>query len=185
MKEEIQKHVRNLFAQGKIKGFLALKQEGTDVGPHLFTKVDELEELSLGDRENPAEARYPLDKILTHIASEHPNETFGVLVRGCDERALRLLFSVSMLDADHVIPSLVRPNWPRSISVGSPFRMHWLQASRSRGLRVARIRLALKWICWANSRSGLIPSTAVSSALAAGTFVRFVIATNVALRKRH
>jgi formate dehydrogenase subunit beta len=104
MKEEIQEHVRNLFAQGKIKGFLALKQEGTDVGPHLFTEAEELGELSLGDRENPAEARYPLDKILTRLASQYPNETFAVLVRGCDERALRLLFSVSMLDADHVIP---------------------------------------------------------------------------------
>ena len=47
MKEEIQKHVRDLFAEGKIKGFLALKQEGSDVGPHLFTKADELEALSL------------------------------------------------------------------------------------------------------------------------------------------
>ena len=104
MKEEIQEYVRNLFAEGKIKGFLGLKQEGTDVGPHLFTNADELGELSLGDRESPAEARYPLDKILTHLANEYPNETLGILVRGCDERALELLFTVSMLDPDHVIP---------------------------------------------------------------------------------
>jgi ferredoxin len=104
MKETIQQHVKDLLTQEKIKGFLALKRDGTDIGPYLFTKVDELEDLSLGDREDPGEARYPLDKILTRLAAEYPNETFAVLVRGCDERALELLFEVNMLDRDHVIP---------------------------------------------------------------------------------
>jgi hypothetical protein len=177
MKEEIQKYVRNLFAEGKIKGFLALKQEGTDIGPHLFTKVDELGELSLGDRENPAEARYPLDKILTRLVSEHPNETFGVLVRGCDERALQLLFTVSMLDADHVIP--VGFACPAELAekhqCWKPFPDALVAGEPAQGVVV----------CWANSSNGLTPSTAVSSASAAGTFVQFAIATSVPLRKLH
>ena len=104
MKEKIQQHVKDLLSEGKIKGFLGLKQQGTHVGPHLFNKADELVDLSLGDRENPAEARYPLDKILTRLAIEYPKENLGVLVRGCDERALELLFAVNMLDRNHIIP---------------------------------------------------------------------------------
>ena len=104
MKETIVQQVKGLLADGKIKGFLALRQQGSDIAPHLFTHGDELEQLSLGDREKPGEARYPLDKILKRLAHEYPNDTFGVLVRGCDERALQLLFAVSMLHRDHVIP---------------------------------------------------------------------------------
>ncbi len=104
MKQEILEYVRNLFAEGKIKGFLGLKQEGTDIGPHLFTRADELEELSFGDRDDPGDSRYPLDKTLTRLASKYPTDTFGVLVRGCDERALQQLYAVSMLHRDRVIP---------------------------------------------------------------------------------
>jgi ferredoxin len=104
MKQEILQFVRNLFAEEKIRGFLGLKQEGTDIGPHLFTRADELERLSFGDRDDPGDSRYPLDKILTRLASKYPKDTFGVLVRGCDERALQQLFSVSMLHRERVIP---------------------------------------------------------------------------------
>ncbi len=104
MKEQIQQHVKNLLAEGKIKGFLGLRQQGTDIGPYLFTTADELEDLSLGDRQDPGDSRYPLDKILKRIAHKYPTDSFGVLVRGCDERALQQLFAVSMLHRDRVIP---------------------------------------------------------------------------------
>ena len=104
MKQEIQNYVKNLFAEGKIKGFLALEQRGTDIAPHMFSNADDLEHLSLGERDDHGEARYPLDKVLTRIAHKYPTETFGVLVRGCDERALQQLFAVSMLHRDRVIP---------------------------------------------------------------------------------
>ncbi len=104
MKEQIQEHVKNLLAEGKIEAFLGLRQQGTDIGPHLFSDADELVHLSLGDRDKHGEARYPLDKILMRLALKYPTETFGVLVRGCDERGLQQLFAVSMLHRDRVIP---------------------------------------------------------------------------------
>lgn len=104
MKEQIQQHVKNLLAEGKIKGFLGLRQQGTDIGPYLFTTADELEDLSLGDRQDPGDSRYPLDKVLKRIVYKYPTDTFGILVRGCDERALQQLFAVSMLHRDRVIP---------------------------------------------------------------------------------
>jgi ferredoxin len=104
MKKQIQQHVKNLLAEGKIKGFLGLRQQGTDIGPYLFTTADELEDLSLGDRQDPGDSRYPLDKVLKRIAYKYPTDSFGVLVRGCDERALQQLFAVSMLHRDRVIP---------------------------------------------------------------------------------
>ena len=104
MKEQILEHVKHLFAEGRIKGFLGLRQQGTDIGPFLFTSGDQLEDLSLGDRQDPGDSRYPLDKILARLAHKYPNDTFGVLVRGCNERALQQLFAVSMLHRDRVVP---------------------------------------------------------------------------------
>ena len=97
MKEKIIKHVKDLLASGRIKGFLALRQGDEGIGPYLFTKPDELDKLSLGDKDRPGDARYPLAKVLSRLVAKHPTETFGILVRGCDERALE---------------RLIRDSWP-------------------------------------------------------------------------
>ncbi|MBW1981369.1 MAG: 4Fe-4S binding protein [Deltaproteobacteria bacterium] len=104
MKDTIKEYVANLFAEGKIKGFLALREHDSHVGPHLFTKAEELDSLSLADYREQGDSRYPLDKILTKLAHKYPTDTFAVLVRGCDERGLQQLFAVSKLHRDRVIP---------------------------------------------------------------------------------
>ncbi len=92
MKQAIAEHVKELLAQGAIQGFLALRQdEGGQVAPHLFTNPAELASLSLGDVAAPGDARYPLVKLLAKLVTARPHATFGVLVRGCDERALKRL----------------------------------------------------------------------------------------------
>jgi len=72
--------------------------------PHLFCDPQELEFLSLGEKEKPGDARYPLDQIMIQLAMAYPQETFAVLVRGCDERGLKELFKWKQLNEDKVIP---------------------------------------------------------------------------------
>ncbi len=92
MKNKIAEHVKGLLAKGAIDGFLALREEGDgQVAPYLFSDPAELAHLSLGDCKAPGDARYPLIKVLSRLAAARPHDTFGVLVRGCDERALRRL----------------------------------------------------------------------------------------------
>lgn len=92
MKDKIAERVKELLASGQIAGFLALRDEGNGkLAPHLFTEAAELAELNLGDCDAPGDARYPLIKVLSRLVAARPHETFGVLVRGCDERALNRL----------------------------------------------------------------------------------------------
>lgn len=92
MKNKIAEHVKELLAKGTIQGFLALREEGDgQIAPYLFTSPAELDRLNLGDCKAAGDARYPLIKVLSRLAAARPHDTFGVLVRGCDERALNRL----------------------------------------------------------------------------------------------
>jgi ferredoxin len=104
MSTKIQETVQRLLAEGKIKGFLGLREENGHILPHLFCDPAELKDLSLGDRGKPGDTRYPLNQILIRLAIEYPEETFGVLVRGCDERGLKELFKWNQLSEGRVIP---------------------------------------------------------------------------------
>jgi ferredoxin len=89
MREEIAKHAAGLLQSGEIDGFLALADQGEGkVAPYLFSDPAELASLSLGDLDQPAQARYPLVKIAARLLEARPSLKLGVLVRGCDERAL-------------------------------------------------------------------------------------------------
>ncbi len=104
MTQNVKKKVKELLESGKIKGFLGLCQKNGHIGPHLFCDPDDLESMVLGDEERPGDSRYPLNKLLIHIARSYPDETFGVLVRGCDERGLKTLYTWNQLNPDKVIP---------------------------------------------------------------------------------
>jgi len=89
MKKAIQEHVARLLDSKEIQGFLALKEQSPGVvAPHLFTRAQELEALNLGEAQAAGDARYPLVKLLARLAEAKPEMKLGVLVRGCDERAL-------------------------------------------------------------------------------------------------
>jgi len=45
----------------------------------------------------------PLNQLMIRLAMAYPNETFAVLVRGCDERGLRELFKWKQLAEDKVL----------------------------------------------------------------------------------
>ena len=88
--------ISELFVKDEIAGFLALKMVSGHPIPSLFTRVDELDGLYLG------EVRYPLTKILTGLARKYPDNTFGILTRACDERSLIELYKNQQLDPEKV-----------------------------------------------------------------------------------
>ncbi len=93
--KEIREKVEDLLKSGKIDGFLGFK----DGLPHLFTSPDELDNLTLTD----GDKRYPLPLILTKIVKKYPEKTFGILVRGCDERHIIELIKNKKLEAEKVV----------------------------------------------------------------------------------
>ncbi len=97
--EELKEKVKQALETGTISGFLGLKNEGGHVSPYLVTRdnLDELELLTLEDK------RYPLAKILGRIAAKHPEKTLGVMVRGCDEKAIIELLKANQLDEKRIV----------------------------------------------------------------------------------
>lgn len=104
MIEQVKQKIEALLSSGAVKGVVALAHAGGHVSPCLFQKGDDLDRLCLGDTASPGDARYPLNKILITLSRAYPDETFGVLVRGCDERGLYGLYRLNQLDPDKVIP---------------------------------------------------------------------------------
>lgn len=104
MIETVKKQVRDLLESGKIASFLGLSADNGHIGPHLFNDPGALENLSLGDARTSGDSRYPLIRILTRLARRYPQKTFGVLVRGCDERGLKTLYAWNQLDPSAVVP---------------------------------------------------------------------------------
>ncbi|MFZ2447225.1 MAG: 4Fe-4S binding protein [Syntrophobacteraceae bacterium] len=103
MDDKIKRKVQELLTSGRIKGFLGLRELHGHVGPYLFTDANDLEGLVVGDRKTPGDTRYPLNKHLIMIARGYPEESFGVLIRGCDERGLKTLISSNQLNAAKVV----------------------------------------------------------------------------------
>jgi len=104
MSTTVKVYVEQLLDEGKIKGFLGLREENGHIMPHLFCSPEDLVHMSLGDNTRPGDARYPLNQLLITLAAKYPDDTFAVLVRGCDERGLKELFKWEQLREEKVIP---------------------------------------------------------------------------------
>lgn len=103
MIEDVKNKVKELLTSGEITGFIGLIEKNGHIAPHLFTQAEELEDFSLGDREFPGDTRYPLDKVLITLSREYPDDKFGILVRGCDERGLKALHVWNQIDLNKVV----------------------------------------------------------------------------------
>jgi formate dehydrogenase subunit beta len=79
--QETRQIVRKLLCDDLVIGVVGLRLAHNRVGPHLFTLADDLAGLKL-------EPRYPLADICQAILSNATKGKVGVIVRGCDERAL-------------------------------------------------------------------------------------------------
>lgn len=91
--------IKKLLEEGRVDGFFAYKTMNGFPFPTLFTKenMDELEPWQ------PNRARYPITKLLLAQARQNPDKTYGVLVRGCEERSLRELYKWNQLQQDKVV----------------------------------------------------------------------------------
>lgn len=104
MIEQVKQKINELLADGTVKGVVALAHAHGHVAPCLYQPGDDLEKLCLGDTESAGDARYPLNKVLITLARQYPDEVFGVLVRGCDERGLYGLYRLNQLNPSKVVP---------------------------------------------------------------------------------
>ncbi|NOX35160.1 MAG: 4Fe-4S ferredoxin [Deltaproteobacteria bacterium] len=104
MIDTIKQKISGLLSDASVKGVVALKTANGHVTPCVFQKEDDLDMLSLGDMQASGDTRYPLNKVLITIARQYPDDVFGVLVRGCDERGLYTLYRLNQLDPDKVVP---------------------------------------------------------------------------------
>lgn len=103
MIEIVTQKVSDLLKEGTIKGFIGLSLQNGHVAPKLFTREDELKSLNIGDDNISGDARYPLDKVLVTISRKYPDDIFGILVRGCDQRGLFTLYRLNQLNPDKVV----------------------------------------------------------------------------------
>jgi formate dehydrogenase subunit beta len=103
MIDQVKQKISELLSDGTVKGIVALARANGHVTPYLFKKDDDLSVLSLGDDQNPGDARYPLNKVLMTISRQYSNDVFGILVRGCDERGLYGLYRLKQLNPEKVI----------------------------------------------------------------------------------
>ena len=85
---QVKNHVKDLLEQNRISGFVGLIEENGQIRPYLFTHVDELDRLSIGQTESSAGdrgnechgfRRYPLNQVLIRLAKAFPEETFPFL----------------------------------------------------------------------------------------------------------
>jgi formate dehydrogenase (coenzyme F420) beta subunit len=92
MIDQVKDQVRALMNEGKITAFLGLKDQNGNIVPYLFHTPEDLDNgFSIGDKNAPADARYPLARVLMTMLQADTEGSYGVLVRGCDERAMNEL----------------------------------------------------------------------------------------------
>jgi formate dehydrogenase (coenzyme F420) beta subunit len=100
MIEQVKEHVRGLFDQGKISYFVGLKDENGNIVPHVFSTAQDVDQgFSLGDHCEPGDSRYALSRIAMTVVTKAGDEAVGVLLRGCDERALNELLRWNQIPA--------------------------------------------------------------------------------------
>ncbi|MBW1801510.1 MAG: 4Fe-4S binding protein [Deltaproteobacteria bacterium] len=94
----MQEQVKEWLKQGKVDIFLGYKMVEGHPLPHFFSKddPDEVNELITGT------VRYPLEKMATKIAAQHPDIKIGLLVRDCNQRALNVLYVWNQLNPEKV-----------------------------------------------------------------------------------
>ncbi len=87
------------IADGKVDAFLLVVQEDGVSLPQLIP-IDEMDQI---DHKELSDLRYPLVKIVEEIQERFPNARIGLLVRGCEYRALIELSKYSQINLDKLV----------------------------------------------------------------------------------
>ena len=76
-------------------GVVGLRNRWGHIGPHVFTKKDELEQIVI-------EPRYPMAMLVRNLLKAEPNKKFGLVARGCDIRAIKELIEDNLVNPKSV-----------------------------------------------------------------------------------
>ncbi|MFZ2040769.1 MAG: 4Fe-4S binding protein [Desulfobacterales bacterium] len=91
--------VKKILEEGRADGVFAYRSVHGCLFPFLFTR----ENMDALEPWKPFKARYPIAKLLLLQARQNPAKTYGVVVRGCEERAINELFKWNQLQPRQVI----------------------------------------------------------------------------------
>jgi heterodisulfide reductase subunit A len=94
MLESIVEQASHLLNEG-YDGILGLRKRWGHVGPYLFSRPEELQDLVL-------EPRYPLADLIRQLLTRWSDKKLGAVVRGCDVRALKKLEERGIFKRDGV-----------------------------------------------------------------------------------
>ena len=90
---------KDLLREGAVAGLIAYRTVHGQLFPWFYTK-DNLSDL---EPWRQSSARYPIVKLLLAVARRDPAGTYGVLLRGCEERGLKELYKWNQLEPDKVV----------------------------------------------------------------------------------
>jgi ferredoxin len=96
--QQVKLYVGELFEKGAIQAFVGYRKEGGHIVPALFKSAAELEALDLNE-----DIRYPVSDVCRRILEVYPEGKIGVLVRGCDERALVEMSKWNQVQLDRLV----------------------------------------------------------------------------------
>ena len=129
MIEQARAHV--LEKLNELDGVVGLRQTGADVAPYLFREGDDLLQMVL-------EPRYPLASVVSFLQKQYPQARFGIVARGCDERALIEMAKRNQIDPNRLYllgitctseqaeecycdsPAPDPEGWPDAVVIGEP-----------------------------------------------------------------
>jgi formate dehydrogenase subunit beta len=89
--QQLRQAVADLLPQ--VDGVIALRKAGYSAVAHLYKAGDDLSDLTIA-------IGFPLPNTVRVIQAQYPDKTFGVVVRGCDERQLVELAKRRQVDLD-------------------------------------------------------------------------------------
>ena len=89
--EHIRIEAARLLKEG-YAGVVGLRNRWGHIGPFVFTKEEQLEDMVI-------EPRYPMAMVLRNLLRTEKDKRFGVTARGCDVRAIRELMSDKIIDS--------------------------------------------------------------------------------------
>ncbi len=94
LEPQVQDHINKLLSSGEVKAVIGLAEDNCNIGPHLFQK-DDSAKLRLWPK-------YPIAQVLLRLLKTNPDKKFGIVVRGCDERACIELAKKQQLSLDNI-----------------------------------------------------------------------------------
>jgi len=129
MMEELRAHVADKLKE--LDGVIGLRRTTEGTAPYLFRDGDDLSQLVL-------DPRYALAPIVSLLQKRYPEARFGIVARGCDERALVEMAKREQVDPDRLYllgvactaeeaeechcadPAPDPASWPQAEVIGTP-----------------------------------------------------------------